>query len=166
VLLATRLGDGRRFHGYDVFGQIPPPGENDPPEVHERYAVITAGKSTGIGGDVYYGYRADLLEHVSATFERYGLAVGERIQLHKGLFEDTLHPEDAIALAHIDSDWYDPVKLCLERIHPKLSPGGLIVLDDYFDWGGCRRATDEFLASRPDMDIVAAPDNVVLAKRR
>src|ERR1044071_9572550 len=51
ILLATLKGPGRAFHGYDVFGLIPPPGPNDPPEAHERHAVITAGASRGLGGD-------------------------------------------------------------------------------------------------------------------
>src|SRR5215207_1415705 len=37
VLLADCMPADREFHGYDVFGMIPPPGENDPPEVHERF---------------------------------------------------------------------------------------------------------------------------------
>ncbi|MBX9848970.1 MAG: TylF/MycF family methyltransferase [Rhodocyclaceae bacterium] len=42
-------------------------------------------------------------------------------------------------------DWYDPVKVCLERLFPRLSVGGSIVLDDCHHWGGCRKATDEYL---------------------
>ena len=52
-----------------------------------------------------------------------------------------------IAFAHIDVDWFDPVKVSLERIFPKLTRGGSIILDDYFAWGGCKKATDEFLAT-------------------
>ena len=37
---------------------------------------------------------------------------------------------------HIDCDWYEPVMLCLERLHPLLSPGGYVIADDYFDWEG------------------------------
>jgi asparagine synthase (glutamine-hydrolysing) len=34
---------------------------------------------------------------------------------------------------------------CLSRIFPHLTVGGSIILDDYHDWGGCRKATDEYL---------------------
>jgi hypothetical protein len=37
------------------------------------------------------------------------------------------------------------VKTCLERVFPLLVIGGRIILDDYHDWGGCRKATDEYL---------------------
>ena len=46
---------------YDVFGMIPPPGEKDGADVHQRYATIAGGASKGIGGETYYGYRDDLL---------------------------------------------------------------------------------------------------------
>jgi asparagine synthase (glutamine-hydrolysing) len=45
----------------------------------------------------------------------------------------------------VDVDWYSPVKTCLKHIVPQISPGGMLVLDDYQDWGGCRKAVDEFL---------------------
>jgi hypothetical protein len=31
-----------------------------------------------------------------------------------------------------------------------LVPGGSIILDDYHDWGGCRKAVDQFLAEMGD----------------
>ena len=53
--------------------------------------------------------------------------------------------DQPVAFAHIDVDWYDPVKTCLERVMPNLVAGGSVILDDYHDWGGCRKATDEYL---------------------
>ena len=31
-----------------------------------------------------------------------------------------------------------------------MSPGGVILIDDYHDYGGCRTAVEEFLAGNPD----------------
>lgn len=56
--------------------------------------------------------------------------------------------DQPVALAHVDVDWYDPVKTCLERIVPRLSVGGAVVLDDYHDWGGCRKAADEYFQAQ------------------
>ncbi len=166
IVLASHMGPGRRFHGYDVFGMIPPPGDDDPPEAHERYGVIASGSSGGIGGDRYYGYVDDLLEQVTANFARFDVPVdGNRVQLHVGLFDDTMHPQGPVALAHVDSDWYDPVRTCLERLAPNLAVGGRIVLDDYFDYGGCRRAVDEFLAERSDFVIETRAANVAIERR-
>jgi O-methyltransferase len=165
ILLADLMGPGRSFHGYDVFGMIPPPSEKDDQKSHERYEVIASGASTGLEGDKYYGYEDNLYDQVAASFASFGLPVdGERVVLHRGLFEDTLHPEKPVAFAHIDGDWYESVKICLDRIYPKLSPGGFIVLDDFFDYAGCARATHEFLAKHDDLRMVRAPANAVLQR--
>jgi asparagine synthase (glutamine-hydrolysing) len=84
----------------------------------------------------------------------------------KGLFEDTWpsHAPKQIAFAHLDCDWYDPVKYCLDAVAERLSPGGRIVLDDYNAWGGCRTATDEFISVRSDFRFEGGA-NPILVKR-
>lgn len=159
-----RPDEARRFDGYDVFGMIPPPTDADPPEVHERYRIIRSGESEGIGGDPYYGYEEDLLGKVTAAFKAHGVAVGERVRLHRGLFEDMLHPDGAVALAHIDCDWYEPVKLCIDRIWPCLTVGGYIAFDDYHDYGGCTQAVDEFVAATRDAKFERFTPHAVLTK--
>lgn len=158
---------GRQFDGYDVFGEMPAPGPNDPPSVHARFAEVREGRSAGLGGDVYYGYRDDLLAFVSAEFAHAGVPVdGERVRLHVGLFDDTLHPDGPVALAHIDCDRYDPVALCLPRLWSALTPGGFIAIDDYTGRGGCRAAVDEFLAAHPDASLVTTRPHGILRKAR
>jgi asparagine synthase (glutamine-hydrolysing) len=168
IVIATLMRQDRRFVGYDVFEMIPPPGDKDDEVSHERYRVIAEGTSKGIGGEEYYGYRDDLYEDVVAAFERHGVAVDEeRVVLRRGLFEDTMQFEEGerVAFAHIDCDWYEPVKLCLERIYQVLSPGGFIISDDYHDYGGCRRAVDEFLQSHPDVIVTADAESLVMRRR-
>jgi len=148
ILISKLKGIGRQLEIYDVFGMIPPPSEADPPEVHQRYKIIAEGQSAGINGDKYYGYVHHLLDVVKENFTTFDVDLElENVRLIQGLIENTLHPTGAVAFAHIDVDWYEPVLTCLERITPHLSIGGSIILDDYNDWGGCRKATDEFLAS-------------------
>jgi len=115
----------------------------------ERYDVIARGEAAGIGDDLYYGYRPDLLEDVTRTFTSHGLPIGANtIRLVPGLFQDTL-PREAgpVAVAHLDGDWYESVAVCLTAIAPRVVPHGRIIVDDYDHWSGCRRAVDEFLAS-------------------
>lgn len=146
ILLASVKSDERPLEVYDVFGMIPAPTQDDTPDVHERYQIILRGESAGIGDDLYYGYQRDLYETVQRNFARFDIRLAQQsVSLVKGLVQDTLQPSDPIALAHIDVDWYEPVMTCLERIFPQLVVGGSIILDDYHDWGGCRKATDEFL---------------------
>jgi asparagine synthase (glutamine-hydrolysing) len=165
IALADRLTPQRAFDGFDVFGTIPPPSERDGADAHERYAVIAAGDSTGIGGDPYYGYVDDLYERVVASFREHGVAPGDRVRLHRGLFEDTLRPRGPLALVHIDSDWYEPVRLCLERTYSHLSHGAFVVLDDYHDYDGCRAATDDFLSDHAELVPVRDRGNLVLQRR-
>jgi O-methyltransferase len=165
IVIASHAGT-RAFHGYDVFGMIPPPGPHDPPEVHERYRVIESGESRGIGGEEYYGYRDDLYEDVIAAFQRHRVPIdGAARTLHRGLFEDTLRLAEPVALVHIDCDWYEPVKLCLERLYPLLQVGGFVIADDYFDWEGARRACDEFLASHGDLERVTERGHLIVRRQ-
>lgn len=163
AVLAAGCPD-REFHGYDVFGMIPPPGDHDGEKVHRRYAKIASGESPGIRGDAYYGYRDDLLGDVVSALRSLGVEVGDRVQMHQGLLQDTFHPPHPIALAHIDTDWYEPVRIALERVYPRLAPGGYIVCDDYFFFEGARRATDEFLLGAPDLERVVDEQHLVLRR--
>jgi len=167
ICLASSLSSERRYLGFDVFGMIPPPSLADGNDVISRYEVIATGKSSGIGGDKYYGYVDDLYNVVRSNFSDFGLNVDDKkILLIRGLFSETLtaHNDTVIALAHIDCDWYEPVSYCLHYVWPRLSPGGLIVLDDYNDWSGCRKATDEFLSSHSAIDIIRKKPHAVLRK--
>lgn len=169
IIMSTLMSKNRVFHGYDVFEMIPSPSSmKDDEKSKARYEVIKSGQSEGINGDTYYGYESNLYDKVVENFNKFDLQVdGKTIFLHKGLFEDTLSFDSnaKIALAHIDCDWYEPVYLCLERIYRNLSNNGYIILDDYYDYGGCKKATDEFLSSHNDVQIVARDSNLVLTRK-
>ena len=166
--MARSLDKGRRYIGFDLFGTIPQPSERDGARPHERYKTIASGQSAGIGGDTYYGYIANLYEVVRGNFASLECPVDDRrIKLVKGLFEDTL-PKNGnvkIALAHIDCDWFDPVTTCLEYVWPKLSDGGIVILDDYNDWDGCKKATDQFLAVSSGFEIITLQPHAVIKKK-
>jgi predicted O-methyltransferase YrrM len=149
IVMAAAKAPERPMKVYDVFGMIPPPSERDGPDVHERYATIAGGAATGVGGDTYYGYRSDLYHEVAESFARLGVPAEEHnVELIQGLFEDTIHLDEPVAVAHLDGDWYESTMTCLTRIAPLLVPGGRIVLDDYYAWSGCRAAVDEYFEGR------------------
>jgi asparagine synthase (glutamine-hydrolysing) len=149
ILLAKHKPRLCELRVYDVFATIPPPSARDDADVHTRYETISSGNAVGLGGDVYYGYQAHLYERVCRTFVEFGIEPNANgVQLIKGLVEDTLQVDRPVLLAHIDVDWYDPVTVCLERIVPKLSEHGAIVLDDYKDWSGCHKAVDDYFRAR------------------
>jgi asparagine synthase (glutamine-hydrolysing) len=151
IVIASAKSRTRQFYVYDVFGMIPPPSENDGEDAHERFRLIESGQSGGIGGNKYYGYEDHLKDRVLDNLQRYGLpAESHNIHLIKGLFEDTMTVTEPVALAHIDGDWYDSVMTCLHRIEPQLTKHGVLIIDDYDAWSGCRRAVDEYFKDKQD----------------
>lgn len=151
IVLAAAKSPTRPLLVYDVFGMIPPPSEADGDDVRARYAEIESGRAKGLAGHLYYGYEENLLGIVQNNFQRLGVeAAANAVEFIQGLFSDTLHPASPVALAHIDGDWYESVTTCLERIVPCLIPGGVLVIDDYDHWSGCKRAVDAYFDDKRD----------------
>lgn len=50
-----------------------------------------------------------------------------------------------IAILRLDTDWYESTRHELEHLYPRLSPGGILIIDDYGHWRGSRKATDEYI---------------------
>ncbi len=74
------------------------------------------------------------------------------LEYHKGFFQQTI-PEAAgqmgkIALLHLDGDWHDSTRVCLDFLYDLVVPGGLITVDDYGAYDGCKKAVDDFFATR------------------
>jgi Macrocin-O-methyltransferase (TylF) len=137
---ARRLGSSRRVWCFDTFTGMPEPG----PEDRARNGVTA--EESGWGTGTCSAPEASVLEAASL----FGAA--DRIVIRKGLFQETLPIAAAeigpIALLHLDGDWYDSTRVCLECLWHRVVPGGHIQVDDYGHWEGCRRAVDEFLASQ------------------
>ena len=72
--------------------------------------------------------------------------------LIKGKVEDTLkistNLPKKIALLRLDTDWYESTKMELEILYPLLSDDGILIIDDYGDMPGCRKAVDEFFLDK------------------
>jgi hypothetical protein len=57
-----------------------------------------------------------------------------------------------IALLRLDGDWYDSTRCCLEILYESVVSGGVVIIDDYGHWKGCKTAVDEFLHKK-DIDV-------------
>jgi len=155
ILLAKLKPRGSVLKLYDVFSIIPEPGKDDEQDVHDRYAVIASGESAGLGGEEYYGYQDGLKKKVKENIESFDIDLkAERVELIEGGFEDTLFVDGPVALAHIDCDWFESVRVCIERIAPKMAEGGIMIFDDYSSYSGCRKAVDNFLSSAKGFEIL------------
>jgi len=97
---------------------------------------------------LYTGTCLGTIEDVTASLQR--LEIYYQTKLVNGLFQDTIPATNIgnIAVLHIDGDWYNSVKTCLENLYDKVAEGGVIQIDDYGFWKGAQRAVDEFFASR------------------
>ncbi len=167
ICITAQLDGARQYWGFDVFGMIPPPSDSDGDAARKRYEVIASGQSKGIGDDQYYGYVPDLYDKVAGSFAEFGLPVdGRTINLVPGLFGETLphHLDFPVAFAHVDCDWYDHVQFCLNALKDRVPRYGVIVVDDYNDWPGCRQAVDEFLAENGNMVLEIAHTHAVILK--
>lgn len=151
LVIAFAKRSSRPLFVYDVFETIPPPSPRDGKDAHMRYHDISNGQARGLAGKTYYGYQGSLLQTVQETFRAYGLETKKHnVHLVKGRYEDTLDVSERVAFAHIDCDWYDSVMTCLKQIVPMLVVGGVLVIDDYDAWSGCKRAVDDYFRDRRD----------------
>jgi len=85
------------------------------------------------------------LEEVKRNMASTGYPAAD-ISYIKGKVEDTL-PAAApqqIAVLRLDTDWYQSTRHELEHLYPRLSPGGVLIIDDYGFWAGARKAVDEY----------------------
>lgn len=64
----------------------------------------------------------------------------------EGLVQDTLpgRAPDRIAILRLDTDLYNSTRHELEHLYPRLSPGGVLIVDDYGKFSGATRAVDEY----------------------
>ncbi|HEY7551314.1 MAG TPA: TylF/MycF/NovP-related O-methyltransferase [Hyphomicrobiaceae bacterium] len=144
VLKAYGIAD-RRVFAADSFAGFPTPAEGSPDfgfELvgHPEFAIP--------------------LHEVKAAFARYGL-LDEQVVFLEGLFKDTLPgaPVEALAVLRLDGDMYESTRDCLEHLYHKLSPGGALIVDDYFLFETQRRAVDEFRVAHGIEDPIVQVDH-------
>jgi O-methyltransferase len=145
----------RELHLFDVFDMLPPPSETDGPRAMEVYQYFRSGAVECLADVNYVAHAHDMLSFARKTMHQLGVDP-DALNIHfvKGLYADTLHIDRPVAFAHIDCDWYDSVTLCIARIADHVSPGGVMLFDDYHSFEGCRRAVDAWLAADTRFKII------------
>jgi O-methyltransferase len=132
----------RELHLFDTFEGMPPPSDADVRFTDGETAealMQTSDKDAAIWAIADLG---DVREAMGAT--GYPSA---KIVYHAGRVEDTI-PDEApaqIALLRLDTDWYESTRHELRHLYDRLSPGGILIIDDYRYWEGAYRATHEWL---------------------
>lgn len=124
----------RRLHVYDSFAGLPAPASEDRGTWFQR------------------GEMSASVDDLRQLFDELGIP---RPEIHRGWFQDVLPQQlpEAIAFAHLDGDFYESIKWSLQAVWPRLSTGGIVLIDDYCDGSadvtcdplpGVRQACDEF----------------------
>src|ERR1035437_7019878 len=135
----------RTIHLFDSFEGLPAPIA----EFDGQLAVNMVGR--GDGALVATGAWAAEAEAVRELIvDRLGAPAGF-LTIHKGWFQDTLpvakEEIGEIALLRLDGDFYDSTKVPLDNLYQQVTSGGIVVIDDYGGFEGCRRAVDEYLGA-------------------
>jgi O-methyltransferase len=143
ALTLLGLGDtDRRFWLYDTFEGMPAPGAEDV-DLQGENAYREWNRNQC--GDINEWCYAPLDEVRSNLL---GTGLGEqRFELVEGTVEETIpaRAPEKIALLRLDTDWYESTYHELVHLCPRLSPGGVLILDDYGYWGGARKAVDRYM---------------------
>lgn len=125
----------RTLYAYDSFAGLPDK---------------TTADSSAIGVDFKGGELYVSKKQFLQTFQKAGL---QAPKTHKAWFKDLAPnqlPEE-IAYAFLDGDFYESIRDSLEHVWPRLSPGGMITIDDYGKDAlpGVERAVSEYFRGIP-----------------
>lgn len=99
------------------------------------------------------------LERVRENFARYGL-LDDQVRFLKGWFKDTLPvaPVTRLAVLRLDGDMYESTMDALTALYPRVSVGGIVLVDDYNDIPACRHAVDDYRRTHGVTDVIVPVD--------
>lgn len=124
--------------GFDTFGEFPQTSFQPDIALRKRHLDLCGPESIS---------RQQLLE----VLARHRL--NENLELVEGDILTTLpaylnaKPGLEVALLNLDVDIYEPSKVILEMLYPRLVPGGILLLDDYKVFPGETKAVDDYFGA-------------------
>tara|TARA_B100000508_G_scaffold24977_1_gene18050 strand:+ start:25 stop:699 length:675 start_codon:yes stop_codon:yes gene_type:complete len=123
---------------FDSFEGLPEMTEDDTELVEQKN--LEYNKKTG--------YIAVDQSHAETIAKKLGV----KPNIVKGWFNETLPAYKdkigKIAILRLDGDTYDSTLDALEILYDNVSKGGLVVIDDFYDFEGCRKAVYDFFVKR------------------
>jgi hypothetical protein len=133
----------RGLHLFDTFDGMTEPGENDI-SYKGNMAEDLLKNSMKDENSPIWAYST--LDEVKSNLMSMGYDP-QKIHFIKGKVEETIpdRAPEMISLLRLDTDWYESTLHELVHLYPKLSHGGVIIIDDYGHWQGARKATDSYL---------------------
>ncbi|MEX2150263.1 MAG: TylF/MycF/NovP-related O-methyltransferase [Steroidobacteraceae bacterium] len=140
-------GDATRdLYLYDTYEGMSPPGAADVNLDGQAASALLRARDKH---DPESAWCYATLEDVRTALYGTGYQAS-RMHFVEGKVEQTIPgtAPERIAVLRLDTDWYESTRHEMEHLYPRLSPGGVLIIDDYGHWAGCRKAVDEYLASR------------------
>ena len=137
-----------KIYGYDTFEGTPRPGSID----KDKYGKVLMHQYENNKIDENTsGWNNTSLEVVQSNFYN-NTKSNNNLELIKGKVEDTLLDEknipEKISLLKLDTNLYESTKIQLEILFPRVKKGGIIIVDNYFNYNGIKKATDEYFAKK------------------
>jgi len=129
----------KKLIGFDTFSKFPETSFK--PDIKYREKFIKAAGENSIS--------RQQLEKVLRN-----KGIGENIEMIEGDILKTVpeylrkNPSLKISLLNLDTDVYEPASVILENFYPRISKGGILVLDDYKIFPGETRAVDEYFINK------------------
>jgi hypothetical protein len=135
----------RDLYLYDTYAGHPQPDAVRDIDIHGRPLVEEYRKRQSSDG--FSDWARVSIEEVDANMRATGYPM-ERVHLVKGKVEDTVprHSPETISILRLDTDWYESTLHTLEHLFPRLSAGGVLIVDDYGHMQGAKMAVDEYFA--------------------
>ena len=137
ALALQELGENRTIWMYDTYQGMPTPGEEDVTFDGDRKAK-----------DIWHeGWCEASFEEVLANMQSVN---AKNYKMIAGKVQNTIpkHAPESISILRLDTDFYASTKHELFHLYPRLSIGGILIMDDYYKWKGSRKACDEFLPNK------------------
>jgi hypothetical protein len=132
----------RKLYLYDTFEGMSVPTCHDTRFNGQTAASMMDDELRRSGRNWLYASIEDVQNNLYATgYPR------ENIIFVKGKVEDTIPQTlpERLSLLRLDTDWYESTKHELNHLFPLLVKNGILIVDDYGDWQGARKAVDEYL---------------------
>jgi hypothetical protein len=140
TLQESGLSD-RRLYLFDTFEGMTAPTRHDV-SLRGESAIDLYSRYSKESTD---GWARSSLDEVKRNLKTTGYPI-EHLFFIKGKVEETIpeHAPPQIALLRLDTDWYESTYHELLHLYPRLSPGGVLIIDDYGHWAGARKAVDAY----------------------
>ena len=132
----------RKFYGFDTFEGMTEPSVYDDSRMLNIYKNLKKKNKDWVKASIN-----DVISYTENIFSS-----TENFYFIKGRVEETLNQKNnlpnQIALLRLDTDWYESTKKELETLYPLLIENGVLIIDDYGDMVGCRKAVDEYFKEK------------------